>query len=289
MKVDEALNAAYNILSRSDVTHYHIDAQLILARILNRDRLYILTNPDDDISPALSDIYLKSINDRARGCPLPYITNTREFYSLGFYIDSSVLIPRDDTEILVETAVKMIGGKGATVLDIGTGSGIIAVGIAKHCENAVVTATDMSPAALGTAKKNAAINGVDIIFRYGNLFDALTESGRPFDFIISNPPYIKTDDIKTLDKSVKAYEPIEALDGGADGLYFYREIIGRAGEYLAKDGNILFEIGHGQACDVRNILTKNGFTDIKIIKDTGNLDRVVTAKNAKGKKVQTDV
>jgi release factor glutamine methyltransferase len=223
-------------------------------------------------------VFIENIKRRASGCPLQYITHNAEFYSLPFYVDENVLIPRADTEVLADTAVKKIGNSRAKIIEIGTGSGIIAVSIAKNCENAEITATDISPAALDIARKNAEDNNARVNFRLGDIYGALKDCDYPADYIISNPPYIRTAEIPELDKSVKDFEPETALNGGADGLYFYRKIVAGAKKYLKPSGFIMFETGYNQALEVSEIFTNEGFTDIIVRKDSANLNRVIEAR-----------
>lgn len=278
VKLRELLKIGYVILKESGISAYQTDTQLILSHAIGCDRLYVLTNPDEDIRGEHKEIFIKNLNKRANGYPLQYIIGKTEFYSMDFYVDESVLIPRCDTEVLVDAAVKHIGGKNSTVVEIGTGSGIISICVAKHCKNARVIAADISKEALTVAKKNASLNGAEVVFRQGDIFSALREGDYPADFIISNPPYIETDEINTLDISVRDYEPRIALDGGSDGLRFYREIISNAGGYLSPGGMMLLEIGCTQAEPVKKILTQYGFTDITITRDTALRDRVIEAK-----------
>jgi len=278
MKLCELLKTGYSILKQAGIPEYHTDAQLILSDTVNKDRLHILTNPDESISAERQNTYLEKLRKRAEGCPLAYIINECEFYSLNFYVDENVLIPRNDTGVLVERAINRIGDSNAKIIEIGTGTGIIAVSIASNCKNAKLISTDINPAALDIARKNASLNRTAAFFRTGDVFEALSEDDFPADFIISNPPYIETAVIETLDFSVKGFEPKQALDGGFDGLYFYRKIISEANKYLTDDGVVLLEIGSGQAEAVKNILTTHGFTDITVIKDTFMRDRVIEAR-----------
>jgi release factor glutamine methyltransferase len=240
----------------------------------------MLTYPEKIIDKNTVAKFKRFIEIRAKNMPVKYITNSCEFMSLDFYVDTNVLIPRADTEILVETAINEIKEKGLTkVLDICTGSGCIAVSIAKHCENELeITATDISPAAISIAKKNADKNGVsgNVTFKLNDALSQLPELEGKFDIIISNPPYIKTEDINNLSQDIKKYEPIRALDGGADGLGFYRPIASEAVKLLNPGGKSMLEIGFDQGSEVAEILKERGFSDIEIIKDLGGNDRVVT-------------
>jgi release factor-specific protein-(glutamine-N5) methyltransferase len=219
---------------------------------------------------------LKFASRRAKGAPLQYVLGTACFYGYDFEVDSRVLIPRFDTEILVEKAISIIKEiPKAKVLDLCTGSGAIAISIAKNCE-CELTATDVSEDAIFLAKKNAETNNVSINFKSGSLF--LPVKGNIYDVIISNPPYIQTGAIPTLDNEVKDYEPMLALNGGADGLNFYRDIISSSEKYLNKDGYLIFEVGMGQSELVREMMLEK--FDVEIINDYNNppIPRVLVGK-----------
>lgn len=213
-----------------------------------------------------------AIEKRLKHVPLGYIFGKTEFYGLDFIVDENVLIPRIDTEILVEKLIDEINSRNENVdvLDIGTGSGAIAVTIAKETK-ARVAAVDVSPKALEIAKQNAKINQVDIEFILSDLFENVK---RKFDIIVSNPPYIESDEINLLSPEVKDFEPILALDGGKTGLEFYEKIINSAPKFLKSNGKLFFEIGYNQGESVPSLM--NGkFKNIKVIKDYSNNDRVV--------------
>ena len=256
--------------------------------------------------------YLEYINQIINGKPLQYITHEQEFMGFKFYVDENVLIPRPDTEILVEEVIKYcnelrnnesedketnkdykeniekepiinkedknINKKTIKILDLCTGSGAIAVSLAKYIKNVHICAVDISSKALEIAKKNAELNGVknNIEFIESNLFDKIKE--RKFDIIVSNPPYIETETIKTLSKDVQS-EPKIALDGGKDGLDFYRKIADSGSKYLNRQGYICLEIGYNQRIAVRQILeNKKRYVNINCIKDLCGNDRVITAQ-----------
>lgn len=215
-----------------------------------------------------------AISKRQKGCPITKIFGRTEFYGLEFKVTKDVLSPRMETELLVEDILKNINEK-TEVLDIGTGSGVIAICLAKF-SNAKITAVDISDKALEVAEYNAKQNNVNVTFKNSNLFENLKKN-KKFDIIVSNPPYIKSEDIQTLDKEVKNYDPILALDGGKSGLEFYEKIILQAPLFLSKNGQIFFEVGKGQASDVSKLLEKD-FEDIQIIKDYNKINRIVKAK-----------
>lgn len=251
------------------------DADWIIATVLgkNRAEIKLLSFVTDK---EYEDI-MKATERRANGESVDNIFGFTEFYGLTFDVNKKVLTPRMETEILVEQVLKAEKNfKNPTILDLGTGSGAIAVSIAKNCE-ATITAIDVSKMALATAEANAKKNDVKIEFLHSNLFDGLKRK-RKFDIIVSNPPYIPTKEIEKLDKNVRECDPVLALDGGEDGLNFYREIISKAPDRLNNGGLLFFEVGKGQAQDVKKFLKENGFEEIKIIKDYNKIERVICGK-----------
>ena len=270
------------ILKTAGIESHLLDAQLLLMFVLDRDKTWLLGHPEHIVDDDSLARFNELIEKRAHACPVAYITNNREFFGLDFYVDERALIPRPETEHVVEAAVSALGDSNAVVLDIGTGSGCIAVAIAKLC-NAQVVACDISDGALAVAKKNTAAHGVSdkITFIQADAFDdgsadaIRAAADGTIDMIISNPPYIETDDIATLPDTVKHYEPLTALDGGADGLIFYRRIAELGISILPPGGVMILETGAGQAGAVSAILNKNTYTNIHIIKDLAGIDRVV--------------
>ncbi len=229
----------------------------------------------------VTDAEMREIEDivvrRNSGEPLQYILGETEFMGMVFKVNELTLIPRADTETLVETVIRKIGDRHVRVLDIGTGSGCIGVSIAKFCKNASVTLLDYSDSILVVAKENAELNGVKAETMRCDILEEIPDG--TYDIIVSNPPYIETDTIFSLDNIVKSYEPVEALDGGFDGLMFYRRIAEEvAGEILSDDGIIAFEIGYNQGEAVSDILREADFSGVKVIKDASGNDRVVTAR-----------
>lgn len=213
----------------------------------------------------------KVLERRVNGEPLTKIFGFADFYGLRFIVNNFVLSPRMETELLVVCALKDLSKKNS-VLDIGTGSGAIAISIAKNSQ-AKVTATDISDEAIKIARQNAKNNGVKIEFIMSDLFNNL-KNNKKFDIIISNPPYIKTGDIHGLMPEVKNFDPLIALDGGNDGLDFYKDIITQAPQHLKKQGKLFFEVGKGQATAVKKLMQKD-FTDIEIFKDYNKIARIV--------------
>ena len=251
------------------------DADWLIATILGKTRgeMRLVSSVTEK---QYQDI-MKATERRANGESLDNIFGFTEFYGLRFDVNKKVLTPRMETEILVEQVIKASKNyKKCTILDVGTGSGAIAIAIAKNCE-AFVTAVDVSKNALAVAENNAKKNDVKIEFLHSNLFDGLKRK-RKFDIIVSNPPYIPTKEIAKLDKNVRECDPILALDGGEDGLDFYRNIILQATNRLNSKGQIFFEVGKGQAVAVRKMLRDNGFEEIKTTRDYNKIERIVSGR-----------
>ena len=254
-----------------------LDVETLLQKVLGVDRLYILLNLDRVLSNDEEQLFNKFIEERLNNRPIAYIVANREFMGLDFYVQEGVLIPRPDTEILVEEVIELAKDKGkVNILDIGTGSGAITVSLAKYLENAKVTSVDISDIALEIGKRNAMENNVvdRIDFIKSDLFSALDKNVK-FDIIVSNPPYIKREVIETLDKQVKDFEPYNALEGGIDGLDFYRAITTQAKDFLKEGGILAYEVGHDQSEDVSKLMEIDGYTNIYTRKDLQQIDRVV--------------
>lgn len=251
-----------------------LDAELLLTRVLGLDRVGLYLHYDRPLVKEELAAYRALVKRRARREPVAYILGEAEFWSLPFAVSPAVLIPRGDTEILVEEALKVIAGPGH-VLDIGLGSGAIAIAIAHEKPNVRVSGIDISPAAVTMAEENARRNGVAerVDFAVGNLAEL---SGGPYTLIVSNPPYIPHGDLDGLMPDVREYEPAGALDGGVDGLDAYRAILRQAPGLLSDGGWLLVEIGIDQAKDVRQLFTDAGFIDIQTRNDYAGIPRVVS-------------
>ncbi|MCD8108812.1 MAG: peptide chain release factor N(5)-glutamine methyltransferase, partial [Clostridiales bacterium] len=242
------------------------------------DLNFNLLNKTDEMPPEQYPVFRDLLEKRCRRIPLQYLTGEQEFMGLPFFVDGHVLIPRQDTELLVEEALRLLKDtekQKMRVLDLCTGSGCIAVSLKKFCPEIAVTASDISAEALCMARKNAERNDMDVLFVRSDLFSDLT--GR-FHMIVSNPPYIPTDIIPTLMPEVRIHEPWQALDGSADGLFFYRKILEEADRYLFPGGRLLFEIGYDQGGAVSELMREKGYTEIEAVPDLQGLDRVVKGR-----------
>lgn len=278
MIIREVFNTYMEELSHISDTP-KLDIEILLSKALGDvDRLYIHLNLHKELTKEQLDSFNKMIQDRLKGRPIAYIVNNREFMGLDFYVEEGVLIPRPDTEPLVEEVIELVKGKeNLKIVDIGTGSGAITVSLAKYIKDCQVYSLDISDKALSIGLKNAISNEVEdkINFIKSNIFSGIEDKGLELDVIVSNPPYIRRADIETLHTQVKDYEPYIALEGGEDGLNFYRDITRESVKYLKDKGILAFEVGHDQAEDVSEILKHNGYTNIYTKKDLQGIDRVV--------------
>ena len=275
MKISDVLKNTAERLKKADIETANLDARLLLCEYLQKDKLYLIMNSDEDIF--IDESFEQLVCRRESYEPMQYILGRAEFYGLNFKVNKNVLIPRPDTEILVEQVINFVGDNFCTILDIGTGSGCIPIAVAVNCKNTKVHTADISRTATITAKENAMLNGVGdrIDFLNMDILEYFPEF--EVDCIVSNPPYIEEDVIPTLMNDVKNFEPYIALNGGADGLIFYRRISEKGYGILKSGGLIAFEVGHNQAQAVAYILENNGFLNIEITKDLAGIDRVVTA------------
>jgi len=271
MTFREAISFGEEKLNIAGIEDAKNDAWLLLTFVCKIDRTYYYVHMDENMSTEQVAEYESVLSKRAEHVPLQYITGEQEFMGLPFHVNDAVLIPRQDTETLVEEALKVIR-PGMKVLDMCTGSGCILISILKNVVDVEGAGFDISKQAINVAKENAKLNNVTATFERSDLFESVTDT---YDVIVSNPPYIPTEVIGGLMPEVAVYEPLQALDGKEDGLYFYRKIVATASEYLNPDGKILFEIGHDQGEAVSNLLLNAGFKNVKVIKDLAGNDRVV--------------
>ncbi len=262
-------------LAGKGVENARLEAEWMLCAATGLDRVGLYLNFERPLNEAELATFRAMVARRARREPLQHILGTQEFFGLEFGVTPDVLIPRHDTETLVTEALSHMP-EATSVLDIGTGSGCIAVALARHLPDAKVAAIDISDAALEVARRNAAKNGVAIEFLSGSLLEPVT--GRHFDLIVSNPPYIPRADIAALEPEVRDHEPKGALDGGTDGLDAYRALIPAARACLNPGGWLLVEVGIGQAAEVSDLFRQNGFGELFTARDPGAIERVAGGK-----------
>ena len=249
-----------------------LDARLLLEYICHTDRNALLVHGDSVRSDLEEQFYRMVIEKRAQRIPLQHITGQQEFMGLTFKVNEHVLIPRQDTEILVEEAMRYLSD-GMRILDICTGSGCILLSLLKYSNECEGLGVDISDDALAVARENAQNLGLEAEFRHSDLLEKV--EGK-FDMIVSNPPYIETTVIDTLMPEVREHEPMLALDGREDGLYFYRRIVEQCTSYMTRGARLFFEIGYDQGEAVKDMMIHKGFCEVEIIKDYAGLDRVVT-------------
>ena len=275
MTIKELIVYGTKKIKEANIENANLQTKILLSDLLNKPKEYLIINQDEETE--VEKKFKENIEKIVNGYPIQYITKKQEFMKLNFYLDENVLIPQPDTEILVEKVINICKEiKNVKILDMCTGSGAIAISLAKYLENSTVIASDISEKALEVTKKNAKSNEVKLNFLKSDMFEEF--SNIKFDVIVSNPPYIETDVIKSLSNQVKC-EPYIALDGGEDGLYFYKILAENAYKFLNKDGYLCLEIGYNQKQSVTNLLkSTNKYQEIFCIKDLANIDRVIIAK-----------
>lgn len=275
MTLREALQNGRKQLEEAKIEEASIDAWYLLEFVTHIDRAKYFGNPEAPLNESDYKIYMELIGKRMERIPLQHITGIQEFMGYIFQVNEHVLIPRQDTETLVEKALDHIEDN-MNVLDMCTGSACIIISILRMCQSKglklVGTGVDISNEALEVANRNKVLNEVNCNFIESDLFANITDS---YDMIVSNPPYIPTRDIEELEDEVKIFDPMLALDGMEDGLYFYRKITKDAVEHLNDKGYLLFEIGYDQGMAVSEFMLNEGFKEVEIIKDLAGLDRVV--------------
>lgn len=281
MIIKEVLKLAVDKLKSNEIEDASLKAKILLAEVLEKEKEYLLIHDQEEVSDNNLSMFMNWIERLEKEEPLQYILNKQEFMGLQFYVDNNVLIPQPDTENLVEEVILLSEkiekkDEKIKILDMCTGSGAIAISLVKYVKDSLVYASDISKKALKIAEENATRNLASVAFLESDIFKSILPAFQ-FDIIVSNPPYIETDVVKTLPKEVQA-EPSIALDGGEDGLKFYREIIKNAKEYLKEDGYLAFEIGYNQKDSVMNLLKENGYKNVYSKKDLSGNDRVVVGQ-----------
>lgn len=274
MTYREAVEFGTKCLTDAGVPDAALDAWYLLQMVCKIERSYYYVHGEEDITQDAQKEYEIAAQKRAEHIPLQYIIGEQEFMGLRFKVNSNVLIPRQDTETLVEQVLKIVK-PGMKVLDLCTGSGCVLISVLKNAPELTGMGSDISKTALLVAKENAKLHEVDAEWVRSDLFDNITET---FDVIMANPPYIPTGEILSLMPEVRDFEPENALDGGADGLDFYRKIAGQVKDYLNPGGYVYMEIGYDQGEAVSELMRNAGFTEVEVIKDLARNDRVVKGK-----------
>lgn len=276
--IGELLELGSKKLKEKSIDSYMLDAQLLLGMVLGKDKIYVITNRDKEVSHKDEKEYIALIEKRSRKMPIKYILGETEFMGFDFDVEEGVLIPRGDTEILVEELLSIINeDEELNICDLCSGSGAIGISLAMNRKNIKVDEIDNYDIPEKVTKSNIVKHGLEnrVKFIKSNLLEEVIKVGKKYDIIVSNPPYIKACEIEGLMDDVKLYEPHVALDGGEDGLIFYRRIIEESRLTLNENGILAFEIGHDQGLDVRILMEEAGFSNVKLVKDLAGLDRVL--------------
>ena len=287
ISLEALLKEGTKVLEQNEIQEARLDAWLLLEYVTGVSRAFYFAHSDDEVEEETAAKYREAIKQRASHIPLQHITHQAYFMGFEFYVNQNVLVPRQDTETLVEKTLEILKGKKAPrILDMCTGSGCILLSLLALTGDASGVGADVSPLALQVAKRNA--DSLEVAdraeFVESDLFSASffqENTGKDtalYDILISNPPYIRSADIEELMEEVRDHDPRLALDGHEDGLYFYRRIVSEGKTFLKNGGWMLFEIGYDQGEDVRALMEENGFVDVQVLKDLTGLDRVVLGR-----------
>ena len=284
MQLKQAVDSAYQLFVENDVPSPRLNAELLLLFVLSRERAYLYAHPERELTPDEQSSFDEVVRERARGCPTQYITGHQEFWGLDLLVSPAVLIPRPETEHVVETILELVkeypfdGPGRLKLLDVGTGSGCIALALASELPHAEVHACDISEEALEIARVNAArlALGGRVLFRKSDLLSVY--AGERFDFVISNPPYVGECDADKVQKQVREFEPKVAVFSGREGMEIYRRLVPQADEHLRPGGWFVAEIGYSEEAKVRELLA--GWAEIQVTPDLQGIPRVVAARKA---------
>ena len=282
MQLKQAVDSAYQLFVENDVPSPRLNAELLLLFVLSRERAYLYAHPERELTPDEQSNFDEVIRERARGCPTQYITGHQEFWGLDLLVSPAVLIPRPETEHVVETVLELVkeypfdGPGRLKLVDVGTGSGCIALALASELPHAEIHACDISEEALEIARVNAArlALGGKVLFRKSDLLSVY--AGEHFDFVISNPPYVGECDADKVQKQVREFEPKVAVFSGREGMEIYQRLVPQAHEHLRPGGWLVAEIGYSEENNVRNLLA--GWADIQVTPDLQGIPRVVAAR-----------
>ncbi len=270
-KISEIINWATDLLTSKDIENPKLDSEYIIAHVLGMSRLELNLHQDDDITEDDLVLIQNMISRRQKNEPLQYILGETDFYGLTFKVNEHVLIPRPETELLVEKIIKE-NPAVEEILEIGTGSGAIAIALAANIKNVKIIAVDISNEALQVARENAVKNKVNINFCFSDVFENVIGK---YDLIISNPPYISNKEYQYLSSEIREYEPLIALLADDNGLAFYKKILCSAKDYLTENGKIYFEIGYSLSESIKKVAEENGFRNIETVKDLNDFDRMM--------------
>lgn len=272
MTYQEIYREACELLENAGIVDARTDAWILLEYVTGVSRTLFYVEPGRELADDAAQEYKRLLAQRVKRIPVQHLTGEQEFMGMTFQVNPSVLVPRQDTEVLVELAEKVLR-PGMRVLDMCTGSGCILISLEHYRKGIRAVGADISDEALQVAKRNAESLNADVTFLKSDLFEQVAER---YDLIVSNPPYIRTKAIEELEEEVRLHDPMIALDGKEDGLYFYRKITEKSREHLKQGGWLLFEIGYDQGEDVAKMMEKAGFTEVTVKKDLAGLDRVVS-------------
>ena len=275
MNIQTLLNQASKTLDNSSNTSSKLDSEILLSKIIKKNRQYLILNSNEELKKENIKLFNYLLKRRKKGEPIAYLINKKEFWKQNFYINQNVLIPRPDTETLVEETLKLFNvNSKLNMLDIGTGSGCILLSILKERRNFFGTGIDISKKAINVARFNAKMHQLSNRVKFYNSDVDKFLIGK-YDLVVSNPPYIKRQDLKYLEVDVKGFEPKLALDGGKDGFSKITKVISKTSILLKRNGRFILEIGFGQKNRILNILKKNNFFINKVLKDYGKKDRCI--------------
>ena len=279
--IGESIFEAAGILQQAGISEARREAGSLLERVIDRDRTFIIGHAEQQISPEQSKTFREFVTRRAKGEPLQYITGRQAFFGLDFKVTKDVLIPRPETELLVETALKLAADSQIEICDVGTGSGCIVIALLHELPQASAVAIDVSEAALEVARRNASRHSVAdrISFVASDCFSALTNDSPQFDFIVSNPPYIATAAIQTLQREVRDHEPRLALAAGPEGLLIIKRLLAESSAFLKQGGYLLIEIGFDQAAAIESMVDSARWKLLDIHQDLQGIPRVVALQN----------
>ncbi len=270
-KISEIINWAIDLLTGKDIENPKLDSEYIISHVLGMSRLELNLHQEDEVAGNDLSLIQSMISRRGKNEPLQYILGETNFYGLTLKVNEHVLIPRPETELLVEKIVKE-NPEVDEILEIGTGSGAIAIALAANIKNAKIKAVDISNEALQIARENAAKNKVNIHFCFSDVFENVTGK---YDLIVSNPPYISNQEYQYLSREIREYEPSIALLADDNGLAVYKKILSSAKDYLTKKGKIYFEIGYSLSESIKKVAEENGFRNIETVKDLNDFDRMM--------------